>query len=301
MSAIDGRVNRLAPREDFRKVFALVVGTSLVLVTAVVVSRRASGAFQEPVAAAVPCFAATLAALLSLAALALWRQSARAVSKRSWTLPSTLGLTVLAPLALGAALWTSSSALVGGYLGALATASLVGAIAIEDAAAGSVLTSRLRAGLLQTPKPELPVTAATAPTPAAIEASVNEEAIEEIDHETEAPTNDEVLSDPSLVQWMTRRRLANGGEVIEVAIKIELDPAAKIGVAHLSFVPALSCDPQAECHLLSDFDGRVRITAARSYGLRIEARQSGDVSAATVIDVAFSAQSPPAASQAAAA
>jgi hypothetical protein len=84
-------------------------------------------------------------------------------------------------------------------------------------------------------------------------------------------------------------------------VRIDLDPAEKVGVAHLAFSPPLACDPRAECHLLSDFDGRVRVTAAKSYGLRIEARLSGQLSLATTINVAFSAQSPPAASHAAAA
>jgi hypothetical protein len=80
-----------------------------------------------------------------------------------------------------------------------------------------------------------------------------------------------------------------------------LDEAEKVGVAHLSFSPPLSCDPRAECHLLTEFDGRVRITAARSYGLRIEARQSGEPALSTTIRVAFTAEAPPAATRAAAA
>jgi hypothetical protein len=121
------------------------------------------------------------------------------------------------------------------------------------------------------------------------------------DDESESLVDDENEADESIVQWMTRRRLADGGEVIEGAVRIELDPAEKVGVAHLAFSPPLACDPRAECHLLSDFDGRVRITAAKSYGLRIEARQSGQLSLAATINVAFSAQAPPAATHAAAA
>jgi len=69
----------------------------------------------------------------------------------------------------------------------------------------------------------------------------------------------------------------------------------------VSFSPPLPCDPQADCHLLSDFDGRVRVTAARSYGLRIEARQAGETKLAATLTVAFSAQAQPAATRAAAA
>jgi hypothetical protein len=120
------------------------------------------------------------------------------------------------------------------------------------------------------------------------------------DLEAEELPHEECESDDSIVQWMTRRRLADGGEVVEGAVKIELREAENVGVAHLSFMPPLACDPHAECHLLSEFDGRVRITTAKSYGLRIEARQSGEPTLSATINVAFSAQTPPAARAAAA-
>jgi len=122
-----------------------------------------------------------------------------------------------------------------------------------------------------------------------------------VDEESEARPNEERDCDASIVQRMTRRRLPDGGEVIEGAVRIDLDPAEKVGVAHLSFVPPLAFDPKAECHLLCDFDGRVRITAAKSYGLRIEARQSGEATFGTTIKIAFSAEASPAASRTAAA
>jgi len=236
---------------------------------------------------------------------------------------------VLAPVALGAALWLTPSAFVGGYLAALALVSLVGAVAIEDSAGGFVLTDELRSALFarapaeperlvnttrdterQVAAPLLDAPSAMASVPAAdVEPDIElgHESAESLvddsfaDEESETLTDEEREADESIVQWMTRRRLADGGEVIEGAVRIELGPAEKVGVAHLAFSPPLACDPRAECHLLSDFEGRVRITAAKSYGLRIEARQSGQSSLSATINVAFSAQAPPAATHAAAA
>ena len=88
-----------------------------------------------------------MAALLSLAALALWRQAAPARFRQAWISLAALALAVLAPVALGAALWLTPSAFVGGYLAALALACLVGAVAIEDSASGFVLTDELRSAL----------------------------------------------------------------------------------------------------------------------------------------------------------
>jgi hypothetical protein len=190
---------------------------------------------------------------------------------------------VLVPLALGAALWITPSAFVAGYLGALGMASLLGAVAIDDGAEGFVIINRAQSLLFQAQAASEWV---ALPTETSSQPTTDEE---------------EVDSDDSIVQRMTRRRVADGGEVIEGEVRIDLDPRQVIGVAHLSFSPPLSCDPRAECHLLCDFDGRVRITVAKAYGLRIEARQSGEPTLATSITVGFAAEAPPAASRAAAA
>jgi hypothetical protein len=304
MSATNPRFAPLAARDDFRKVFALATQTSLALLTIVVVSRRLAGTFSAPLAPAVPCFVATLATVLSLAALGLWRQATPSASMKTWVLGTAMGLAVLAPLALGAALWITPSAFVGGYLAALGMASLLVAAAIEDSAAGFVLTNHVRR-VFERKTQQVPesvaaettiLTSVVAPEPIetpVVEVSESEELVE--------PGEEIETSDDSIVQWMTRRRLADGGEVIEGAVRIDLEPSETVGVAHLTFSPPLPCDPQADCHLLSDFDGRVRVTAARSYGLRIEARHAGESKLAATLTVAFSAQAQPAATRAAAA
>jgi len=316
MPGTNGRVEQLGRPDDFRKVVALATGTALILMTVVAVSRRLSGAFQGPVSAATPCVIATLAAIFSLTALALWTAArGRVAPLRARVLPGALA--VLLPVVLGAALWISPSALVGGYLAALAMASLLGAVAIDDSAVGFALTNQMTAALFQDERVALaagpPVSssrvseAATCEQAASASLAVKDPiadlvAEELADDEESKPTaEEEGESDDSVVQWMTRRRLADGGEVIEGAVQIDMDPAEQVGVAHLSFVPPLSCDPRAECHLLGDFDGRVRLTLAKSYGLRIEVRQSGQSTAPATVKVAFTAQAPPAASCAAAA
>jgi hypothetical protein len=302
----NGLVERRQQPVDFRKVFALATQTALILLTVVVVSRRMSGGFHSEVSAAVPCLVATLAVFFSLAALALWASAAAPIASTRARLGAA-ALTVLPPLALGLSLWTSASAFVGGYLAAVTMASLVGAISIADATDGFSLARRTRSALFQVAPTQEWVALAACP-PVFSSRGAGEDtggqaasATRTIEGECEASLDEEDESDDSLVQWMTRRRLANGGEVIEGAVRIELHPSEKVGVAHLAFVPPLSGDPRAECHLLCDFDGRVRITVAKSYGLRIEARQSGEPTLGIAINVAFSAQTPPAATRAAAA
>jgi len=313
MSAVNRRIEQLRQPDDFRKVFALATATALTLLTVVVVSRRMSGAFHGPMSPAVPCVVATLSAILSVGALALGTTATAptaSIRKRIFS----AALAVLPPVALGAALWIVPSAVVGGYFAALATAFVLCAVAITDSASGFAFTNRLRSALFQghvtqqwvalaARPPVLHSRVSNEPTGGQAASATPQSPLADLaaDEESVAIPDEESESDQSIVQWMTRRRLPDGGEVVEGAVRIDLDPAEKVGVAHLSFVPPLACDPKAECHLLCEFGGRVRITAAKSYGLRIEARQSGELTLATTINVAFSAQAPPAASRAAAA
>jgi len=313
MSTGNARAKQLQQPDDFRKVFALATESSLLLVTAVVISRRLEGAFAGPATPAVPCAVATFAAALSLAALALWRTASASTGSPRNLLVVGL-LTVVPPVGLGAALWIGPSAFVGGYLATLAAACAMGAVAIEDHASGFLLTTRLRSSLFQSearllPRPEVVMVTpadrsseanaaeAVAPVVVARDASSTESFSDESLQETDCETQ----TDPSLVQWMTRRRLPNGGEMVEGAVRIELGESDKVGVAHLVFSPPLPHDPEAECHLISDFDGRVRITIAKAYGLRIEARLSGEPVACSTLHVAFSAVAQSAANRAAAA
>ena len=228
----------------------------------------------------------------------------------------TAALAVLPPALLGAALWITPSPFVGGYLAALAMGSVLCAVAIEDCAGGFVITNQLRSSLFQRqagPAAAPPVEDAAGgqadiviatpaiPTPVIPTPAEPPLVPGTAEEDSAAMPDEEGESDSSIVQWMTRRRLPDGSEVIEGAVRIDLDAAEKVGVAHLSFLPPLCCDPRAECHLLSDFDGRVRITTAKSYGLRIEARQSGEPTLSSKINVAFSAHTPPTANRAAAA
>jgi hypothetical protein len=96
--------------------------------------------------------------------------------------------------------------------------------------------------------------------------------------------------DPSVLQWMTRRQLSTGGEAVEGSIRIHFEPGERSAVAHVSFIPPLPDRPRAECQVLFDFEGRVRIGVAQAYGLRIEARRSDSGLKKTSIDVGFSAQ-----------
>lgn len=120
-------------------------------------------------------------------------------------------------------------------------------------------------------------------------ADAREDEVESAD--TSLPFEENEEADPSILQWMTRRQLMDGGQTVEGAVRIAFDPGSRLAVAHVAFVPPLSGRPEAQCHVLADFNGRVRIGTAMPYGLRIEARRGESESGPLTIEVAFSAQS----------
>jgi hypothetical protein len=294
-----GTRSRLPTRgsDDFRTVFAMSVWSAITLIAAALISRRVAGAFRADIGAATPCVAATVACLASMAAHALWSSANSALSGRKQFVAAAA--TLIPPLALAGAFWTSPSALIGGYLAALMILSVLATIVIRDLSTGA-------AGRTQWFPIDLPQGPATSPIsdhrarcshggnhpealcPPSVAAEVNARVTPD---ETNEETIDEEAGagDPSILQWMTRRQLADGAETVEGSVRIHFAPGERSAVAHVSFVPPLSDRPRAECQVFVDFDGRVRIGVAQAYGLRIEARRSDSPPHGISIDIGFSA------------
>ncbi len=129
---LDGASLRLSTpsRDELRTGFAITVWSLLTLIAVVMIGRRVSGAFQTDIGSAVPCIAATVAVLLSLAANAVWCTVNAYGSSRKQIVAAAL--TLLPPLTIGCALWTSHSTSVGGYLGGLGLIAAVATVAISD-------------------------------------------------------------------------------------------------------------------------------------------------------------------------
>ncbi len=307
MSAGVSRERVARPPHELRRALALAVWSAVTLAAVVVVSRRLAGAFSPREAgAALPCLASTVAILLSLAAHTLWRsaQSAQATIRRQAV---AIGVTMVPAFALGAALWTASSAFVGGYLGGLFLVSGLVALSIQDnrpfamvwtiidgtapdSREKSVSRESHRAGSAE-------IHASAMPTEITL---LDDDASSRVPREGVEVGRDEVLADEadeeiekdsSIVQSLTRRQLADGSELVEGAVRVAFADGEKTASAHVAFVPPLNGRPQADCQIISDFDGRAKIGLAEAYGLHIEVRraESSDSEAATV-DVAFSTQ-----------
>jgi hypothetical protein len=292
-TSAQSQLNAGRSRDDSRTVAAIAVWSAITLVAAVLVSRRLAGAFSSEAAAVTTCVAGTAALLLSLAANALWCASNPTASGRKQAIAAAL--TILPPLALCAALWMSFSAFIGGYLSALFVLSALATVFIRDLVPGALRNSDSYAFENRLVEPRLQSTvevqngseavASTVSRPLDTQANLSEPL------GMDEPGDEEAIEgDPSILQWMTRKLLAGGGESVDGSVRIYFAPGERSAMAHISFIPPLSDRPHAECQLLVDFNGRVRIGVALAYGLRIEARRPEPATQAISIDVGFSAQ-----------
>ncbi len=291
----DGASLRLSTpsRDELRTGFAIAVWSFLTLIAVVLIGRRVSGAFQTDIGSAAPCIAATLAVLLSLAANAVWCTVNAYGSSRKQIVAAAL--TLLPSLTIGCALWTSRSTLVGGYLGGLCLFAAVVTVVISDLSPDA--SSRLQAIATEmqqesTRRPERNQGGAV-PT-YVTEVSESVDPVVASDDHSDSPVEEFVEDeteefDPSILQSMTRRLLDDGCEAVEGSVRIDFGPGERTAAAHVAFSPPLTDRPRVECQALSDFDGRVRIGVAQSYGLRIEARRSEPARDAVCVDVGFSA------------
>jgi hypothetical protein len=291
----DGATLRLSTpsRDELRTGFAVTVWSLLTLIAAVLIARRVGGAFQTDVGGVAPCIAATMAVFLSLVANAVWCTVNASASSRKQIVAAAL--TLLPPLTIGCALWTSPSTLVGGYLGGLGLITAVATVALSDLSPGAGSRLQAIARDLQkesTQRPKQNRGGAILTDPAEVSESIDSGVASDqnLDSPVDEFIDDETEdSDTSILQSITRRLLDDGSEAVEGSVRLYFGPGERTAAAHVAFTPPLSDRPRVECQALSDFDGRVRIGVAQSYGLRIEARRSEPARDAVFVDVGFSA------------
>jgi hypothetical protein len=296
MSAISEHRSFVRDEKDFRVVFASTVWTTLSLIAAVLLSRRLAGAFGTIQSAALPCVAGTVATFLSLAAHALWSIANPTASGRNLAIAAAL--TILPPLMIGDVLWTSPSVFIAGYLAALFVLAALATLFVRDFVPRDSENAERVKGLSSSSVASKP---AAGPIPPISPRSIDPPAMEDVALPFDETIDDESCdeADPALSQSIIRRQPIEGAEIVEGTVRIHFGPGERTAVAHVAFVPPLAHRPRAECQVLSDFDGRVRVGLSQAYGLRIEARRSEPAEEVGDVLVGFSADARAAKSEAA--
>ena len=235
----------------------LLLSTGMVLLV-----RRLAGALEQPL----PTGAlAAVALLATIAAIVAQRQSpalptGRVGDELSWWLPAA----ALVPIALALSLPGTSWA--GLFI-----------LWLVPAAAETALGYRRFVGRAAVRrKRPAPIIAATLVRDS--EPSIAEEA-----------ANFEPAADPNVMQQFTRRRTAEGDDLIEGWLRARLGPGQRTTHAHISFCPPFATNPHLEFEQSDGQPARVKLGQVLPYGARFEVKL--DAAGPAEVLIAFSARS----------
>ncbi len=240
---------------------AVLIWSSLIVVTVLLLSRRVAGGI-EAVASAWPCVLVSfLVTLLSGFGWFAFQQRSDAITPGAEKIGAVVAW--LPTWLSGLALLPSESPLARGWL--------VGIAALS--AGGITLTSRwfvwgqalrnsdLADPTLIPPKHVVrPIPNSEAPDPLSVFDPVTEE-----------------RSNESTTQWMTRQALPSGVDQIEGAIRVSFAAGQRAVSVHVPFSPPFATVPQVECEAIGDDPVRWKVSVVYAYGMRVELkRESND-------------------------
>jgi len=274
---------------------AIAAWVTLILLASVVASRRLAGAFTAEIPVLLALLPAAAAGALSLAAGLLFRTSTAATVKTKaspkalfdavrWTV---IAVTLTPPLLTGLALLPTGSA--AGY-SALATLLMflsIALLAIGDSyrfglpAADSMGHASTLSG-----KQSQPLSDGSTPTPNMDDASpLAAEDETGFEHET---AND----NPDVSQWMTRRWLDDGADVIEGAATAVFQSGQRQAILHVAFCPPFTRTPEVVCEVLTDVSARVKVASVQTYGARLHVRLESIAEEDIAVRIGFVATCP---------
>ena len=238
---------------------AILIWSSLIVITVLLLSRRVSGGI-DGISSAWPCvLVSSLMTCLSCIGWGLFQK--RGTVDDSLRTVQIAAVVAWLPTCLsGLALLPSDSPLARGWLFGIAALS----------AAGLVLThtspTRQRGIAMENPslacrasepdRPDVGVRATSVPS----DLSVFE------------PVTDE-RSDESTTQWMTRQSLPDGVDQIEGAIRVSFVAGQKAASVHVPFSPPFAAVPKVECEVDSDEAARWKVSVVYAYGMRVELKR----------------------------
>ena len=99
----------------------------------------------------------------------------------------------------------------------------------------------------------------------------------------------ETSSQEQLIQWLSRKQDAQGAEVVEGMIRLELAAGQIQKAAHIAFTPSFAHAPEMECEPLGDAEVEVILGDVYPHGFRLEIRRVDSNRDAMEVEVGFQA------------
>lgn len=264
---------------------AVLIWSSLIVVTVVLLSRRVAGGI-DGIASAWPCvLISSLATLLSGCGWASFQQLAVGRSHRTEQIAAVVAW--LPTWLSGVALLPADSPLARGWLFGIAALSAAGFML------GSQTSPTRQRGVVAEDHSLARRADAVGHLPEGVRATQ----VAPSDLSVFDPVAEE-RSDDSTTQWMTRQSLPDGTEQIEGSIRVSFAVGQRAASVHVPFSPSFAAVPQVECEIDGDDPARWKLAVVYAYGMRVDLkRESNDEPAE--IELSYSAICRSAASEAA--
>lgn len=238
---------------------AVLIWSSLIVVTVLLLSRRVSGGIEN-VVSVWPCVLVSfLVTMLSGFGWITFRQRIGISSLRTDSIAAVIAW--LPTWLSGAALLPSDSALARGWLVGIASLSAV----------VLVLSSQT-----STARPHDVPAADQLPTSDHPDVGIRTTQVTPSDLSVFDPVANERSGD-STTQWMTRQSQPDGVDQIEGAIRITFAAGQRAASVHVPFSPPFTAVPQIDCEAIGDDPVRWKVSVVYTYGMRVELkRESSD-------------------------
>lgn len=247
-----------------RRMLALGIWTVLGAVAVVLIGRAASGELNVAIGPWTASALTTLAAALSL--YAWWQDHLGRPGDETFGC-ALRGMTALAaPGVIGLILVQDSVPALTYLLGL----GVIAAVGVSDWALMS--RGRSAASIDQRSTTAGSITANGGASTLSAESLLAESGAPAAGESRSVETSTAAFDDPATSQVFARRQ-TESGECLEVLMRIRFAPGEREVALHIPLWPALSTEPIVECEPLDDGDIELRVTSARTYGVRIEARR----------------------------
>jgi hypothetical protein len=248
---------------------AVLIWSSLLVVTVLLLSRRVAGGISD-IVSAWPCV--LVSSLMTLLSGCGWLsfQEQRPTSLRGEAIAAVIAW--LPTWLSGLALLPADSPIARGWL--------VGIASLSAAGIAMSLTSSTRQREVLLDNPSLarraggaePVVESVAPTPMPERPNVGVRATVAVFDPVADDRNDDATT-----QWMTRQSLPNGTDQIEGSIRVSFAAGQKLASVHVPFSPPFAAIPKVDCELDGTDPARWKLSVVYAYGMRIELkRESSD-------------------------
>lgn len=278
-----------------RRSLAIWIWSALLIVDAVLVTRRLSGEFAKPLPGGLALLSTALVAIASIVAWRLFTRASINDAAPPWRRWQSRGLSMAVTILWAWAISAGATPQSAGLLFGIVAMFLWGLIALDIGEGSSSGVPFVV---------EQPAVQARADDSSAIVAPPDEGALPTVpgDHVIDFELADPGVGigeesaddlDDSLTLWLARRQ-TDDGEQIEGWVRVRFAAGQRETTVHVAFCPPMSVCPEIETEELDGAGLEIRVAAVFPFGVRLTVRRSGTLEDRNCDRIGFIAQALPA-------